>query len=257
MGVGVSESLPRFAFSTIREATSAVKRYADAGGASNLRLLPFNRFEPSESYWWFSPTAENPAFRYGKIAFAGGPAAAPGDLFVGLYLEKGIGPTAAPMFQETGKGRRWVMDGTWRWQSGFYQALRSGRLGEDADSVVLAAGLPITIVLDAGNPVPPTAIGSDESRPIMDVDVVRFLYRDGTLTTLDAELPLGLLSRVAESTTIPELGAWLGAIPKPDWVWIDFHAGVRFARGDTSSEASWSPEDVWSKACVPWLGWVQ
>jgi len=61
-----------------------------------LSLLPFDRYDPDDRYWWLRPT-RNPAF-CGKIVAAAEDAASPADLFVGFYTEKGIGETARSEF---------------------------------------------------------------------------------------------------------------------------------------------------------------
>ncbi|OGL16386.1 MAG: hypothetical protein A3K12_06085 [Candidatus Rokubacteria bacterium RIFCSPLOWO2_12_FULL_71_19] len=49
----------------------------------------------------------------------------PRELFVWLYVEKGVDGSAAEPFLETTRGRRYVMDPTWIWGR-FTSALASG-----------------------------------------------------------------------------------------------------------------------------------
>jgi hypothetical protein len=41
------------------------------------------------------------------------------------------------------------------------------------------------------------------------------------------------------------------------WACVDFHIGLRFrARGDALSPSAWTPDDVWRRTALPWIGWL-
>ena len=113
-----------YAFSSVREAATELRQAATSAGAGQLHLLPFNRYAPEDTEWWLSPAADNPAYKYAKIALTASEWAAPADLFVGLSFEKGIGPSAAEFFDFTARGRRRVADRTWAWGRRLLPALR-------------------------------------------------------------------------------------------------------------------------------------
>lgn len=76
------------------------------------------------------------------------------------------------------------------------------------------------------------------------------------LETLDATLPAGHLAPAAEARDLPALARAFDAIPQVDWVWIDFHIGVRLVKA-TGDDATWTPDDVWRRACDPWRTWLR
>jgi hypothetical protein len=139
---------------SVRDAAERLGRAARESGAGTFYALPYNHFEPDNTLWWLVPSAENPAYKFGKVALAPGPLARPGDLLVGLYVEKGIGESAADAFRGTARGRRYTMDRTWLWPS-FFEALSSERIAEEATSAETKAGCPLTIAIDAGMQNPP------------------------------------------------------------------------------------------------------
>lgn len=75
--------------------------------------LPYNRFAWQKSqHWWVVPSSEKVAFRYSKISVASVEFLTAGtDVFVGLYVEKGVGR----VMTAAGASDDWIMSGDWRW----------------------------------------------------------------------------------------------------------------------------------------------
>lgn len=250
--------VPQFAYSNARDAAYQILEAAKAVKADELHPLPFNRYDPDDTFWWLSPSSENPAYRFGKIGIAGREIVRPGELFVGLVVEKGIGESAAPMFADTAKGRRWIMDDTWRWSRRLWPALFSDELPGAAARAAETAGLPLEIIVDAAYMTSPSQIPGDNPRDSgIAFDLVRMRYADGGLTCTEAKTPSNLLTPLTTTDSFFGLGAALESIPKLDWVWVDFHIGVCFGSIDDTESDVWTPTDVWRKACAPWLGWVR
>ncbi len=254
----VTTPAPTFRFESVHQAASDLRDAATRAKAAPLHLLPFNRYAPENTFWWLSPINQNPAYPHGKIILGAAELADPLDLFVGFAIEKGVGPSASELFAETAKGQRWLLDRTWLWSSAFMPSLRSGTFTEVATAAERVAGMPLTVAIDAAVTTPPRgwddepdAHGQGPER-----DVVRFQYADGRLETLDADLPAGHLQQAADARDLPALAQTLEAIPQIDWVWIDFHIGVRLERA-TNAEASWTPDNVWRRACEPWRTWLR
>lgn len=88
-------------------------------------------------------------------------------------------------------------------------------------------------------------------------DIVRFEFTNGRLIHLDSVLPADLLSAAPAAQTLSDVARAADAIPQLDWVWVDFHIGVRFAKAAAGGDPEWSSDEVWRKACMPWLGWVR
>jgi hypothetical protein len=251
---GRGERLPAFDVTTLADTASEVLAAARRGGFQGLHALPFNRFHREDTTWWLSPSPENPAYRHGKIVLTRRDAA-PGALFVGLYIEKGVGPAAAPAYRDTAKGRRYVMDPTWLWDR-LVGALGSGNFEQTATAAVARAASPLTIVVDASL-VPPPA-GDDVHSPSLPRDVVRLAFSDGELRFLDADTPGGLLKSLVTAETLPALAARIGTLPQLDWLWIDFQAGLRLVpAGGSRRSSAWSAAELWERACRPWRAWLQ
>lgn len=242
-------------FATPREAAAEVLVAARTAGHGGLHAIPFNRFDPDSSTWWLSPSAENPAYRYGKILFTC-KLGEPCDLFVGLYIEKGIGRSAAAPFRETARGKRHVMDETWTWNR-FARALEAGDFERLAAAAEVAAGMPVTIVLDAAHVAPPAGRDDDAHSPHLPRDVVQFRFSRRELQLEAARLPAGILGAVGKPGTLSTLADGIVAVPELDWVWIDFWAGFCLAvTANRDPSRSWSAADVWQKACRPWRAWL-
>jgi len=97
-------------FRTTREAANALAEEAKQTTVELVRL-PFNRFdEVDETTWWLSPRADNPAYKYGKIVCTHRNFEP--DMFIGLYVEKGLDPSTITAGLSA-KERRYRMDSTY------------------------------------------------------------------------------------------------------------------------------------------------
>lgn len=252
---GGREPIPAYNVATLQDAASdALAAAPRRTGLHGLHALPFNRFRREDTTWWLSPTAGNPAYRHGKVVLTRRDAT-PGDVFVGLYVEKGVGPAAAPAYRDTARGRRYVMGSTWLWDR-LLGALGSGEFEQTAMTAVAKAGSPLTIVIDAAL-VPPPA-GDDVQSPNLPRDVVRFSFSKGELRFLDTDAPADLLKSLGKAETLPALAARIAALPQLDWIWVDFQVGIRLKAVGASHRAGvWSAMDLWERACLPWRAWLQ
>jgi hypothetical protein len=244
---------PEFAFSSVRDAAIQLRGAASAAGV-DLHPLPYSRFNPDDTTWWLSPVGDNPAFAFGKIVVEPPTVAHPGAVLVGLHVEKGVGPSAAGIFEETARGRRLVMERGWLWHP-FARAMRSGELDRGlAVAEQAAAGLPLIVEVVASLQWPPKLDG-DEDRPIDPDGVERAWYRpeEGSLTLLGMEAPK-LLSTLGVNETLASIAAKISAIDHSDWVWVEIMMGVPLVPVPSNGLTA---ADVWRRACTPWLGWVR
>lgn len=249
-------SIPVFNFVSAQDAAKGVLAAATAAGYQGLTAIPFNRFDPDSTTWWLSPSKEYPAYNYGKIIFTNRDAT-PGDMLVGLYMEKGIGPSASAPYRETARGRRYLMDDSWTWH-GFFRSLAAGTLDAIVANAEAEAGRPVTVVIDAGNVPVPTSDRDDVHNPSVPRDVIRFEWTKGQLYWLDEEIRAGILQTFGRPEKLSSIAESMRKIGNLDWVWVDFHAGFRFrmATQDAGHEVS-NADQVWKRVCRPCRSWLQ
>ena len=139
----------RVAYST----SADLARSIGASWASKNRVAhtwPYNRFKWEESEtWWIVPAPDRQAFRYAKIIVSSSKRVADeGQIFVGLYVEKGVGRdlAAAGYYPD-----EWVLGPTWRWHA-IIDDLRSGLLTRAIADAAVHLGEPIEIKADAHVP---------------------------------------------------------------------------------------------------------
>jgi len=92
----------------------ALQEVSDKVGPHLFRI-PYNRFaEPQDQKtWWLSPDSDNPADQWGKIVVTNLDVGL--NLFVGLYIEKGVGKTASAAYSDRSKGERMILRDSWIW----------------------------------------------------------------------------------------------------------------------------------------------
>jgi hypothetical protein len=252
----VSTATPACPYSTARQAADETLAAAAAAGYAGLHSLPFNRYAPDVSTWWLSPSAKAPAYQHGKIIFTQRDEPQ-GGLFVGFYVEKGVGPTGAGLYRETSKGRRWIMDETWLWGR-FMASMESRDIGPVITAVDHAAQRPVIVAVDAA-PVPPPAGSDNDIRSSrLARDVVRFLFSNGRLDPLDSTLPANVLRGLVRPQTLGELSTAISLLPELDWLWVDISIGLHLAIGPQQADRQlWTGHEIWAKACYPWRAWLQ
>lgn len=245
--------IPEFAFSSLRDAATQLRGASRAAGV-DLHPLPYSRFSPEDTTWWLSPVGENPAYAHGKIVVERPTVVEAGAVIVGLHVEKGVGPAAAGIFEETARGRRLVMDDDWLWHA-FSRGIASGAAEKDLISAEeAAAGLPLVVAIIASIQWPPRLDG-DEDRPVDPNAVERAWYRpsDGSLTLIGRETSK-LLQALDAHETLPSIASKISVMNDVDWTWVEVLAGVPFRPVPSGGLPA---SEVWRRACVPWLPWVR
>ncbi len=245
--------IPGFAFSSLRDAATQLRAASRAAGV-DLHPLPYSRYNPEDTTWWLSPVGENPAYAFGKIVVERPTIIEEGATIIGLHVEKGVGPSAAGIFEDSARGRRLVMRHDWLWHA-FARGMKSGAVEKDLVVAEAAAeGLPLVVAIVASLQWPPRLDG-DEDRPVDEDAVERAWYRPsaGALTLIDRKTPT-LLKALDDHETLASMAAKIDAIPKVDWTWVEVLIGVPF---QSVPSAGLSGSDVWRRACDPWLRWVR
>lgn len=218
-----------------------------------LSRIPYNRFaEPlDQKTWWLSPDSENPAYQWGKIVVTSldvGP-----NLFVGLYVEKGIGQAAAPAFSKPKKSQRMIMRDTWIWHD-FSRALADGRFEYEVSQASDQTASPMIVALDAQMATP--TIDWNEERPRLPRDYIRFVSGDRLVLESPA-VERSLLQSFNDATSLKDVSERIAALPELDWIWIDFYAGYTFATDPQEGMSEYDSEAVWAAAGAPWKDWLR
>lgn len=244
---------PEFAFTSLRDAANQLLVASRAAGV-DLHPLPYSRFDPEDTTWWLSPVGGNPAYAYGKIVVERPSPLDPGSVLVGLHVEKGIGLSAASIFEETARGRRLIMANDWQWHA-FSRGITSGAVDHDlALAEEAAGGLPLVVEIVASLQWPPKMDG-EEDRPVDPDAVERARYRPSgaSLELIHRKTPK-LLDALDAHETFASIASKVAAMKDADWAWVEVLAGVPFrpvpSGGLTASE-------VWRRVCAPWLRWVR
>lgn len=251
-------ALPSVTFGSAREAAADLNVAAKAAKDGPFFVFPFNKYEPDDSTWWLSPKDENalnPAYRLGKIAIGPKRLAAPGALFIGLHVEKGVEDPAAEAFLTSGHGRRMIMEPDWTWHR-FLEALSGGKVAEQATEAEVTAGGPLTVEVTYSPQDPPSNEKDDPRVRTTKSDLARFEYSGGELSLIDEALELNLFTGCAGVRSLVELADKITTTPKLDWAWVEVLIGQRFAQA-SAGEPAWSASEIWSKTCRPWRHWLR
>jgi hypothetical protein len=212
--------------------------------------LPYNRFAwEASKHWWVVPSSEKVAFRYSKISVASSDFLAPAKgVFVGLYVEKGVGAVMAA----AGASNEWIMGGDWRWH-GLVRDLSRGKLQPALAESSRRLGTPLEIRVEAHVPIRGGAIRPPHDRLV-------FGCSDGdkvaTLTEPILKTDEKFLKQAASADTVQLLGTAMLSIPQSDWAWVNLYIGVgcEFApKHDTTALDAYQLADRLLEPLAPWL----
>lgn len=157
--------------------------------------------------------------------------AEPNQLFVGLYVEKGVSGalTSTGYYPD-----EWILKSTWRWHD-VLSDLASGALGPAIADVSHRIGEPVEVGVDAHVPVVKASFQPPH-------DIVAYESLDGVTITAMREALLGteqhFLESAARAHSLSELASSLQTIPGSDSAWINLYVGrvlQKSARHDTSA----------------------
>lgn len=256
------------------EAVTEVKAIAERRGFHppryKVNCLAYNPHHEASDTWWISPTGENPAYRFPKIAFS--PASGPiktAHLFVGLNIEKGLTGRAASAFRTyPERCRRWMMEEGWAWHQ-LVQKLHSGEFVEDLERAAKRAGQSCQVILKASEVVC-REDRSERDRHNFKVHTgdqheLQFSFRDGKLITVhdEASPPKpGLFRGTTRAEHFSDLPRLVESISGPQgndqaWHWVDFYVGHHFNLAHPADRpGTWRAEDLWERICLAWDSWL-
>lgn len=217
---------------------------------------PYDMHRPGGSPWYLTPTTEWPAYARGKILVA----RIVNDLFVGLYVEKGIKLEAASAYYGTSIPpgvKRMIMDPSWTWHR-VLEAMRTGALERKVRDAGLKARAPLVVHADLGAWLPrENANPHGTSAPIC----LQWVARGERLEAAHEVSPRGVdMKGLAGADDFPSLARNLASVGQGPWSWIDLYMGFQrpaaLSRVGQSS-APWSVEDVVAYVVNPFSDWLR
>lgn len=211
---------------------------------------PFDRFRRDDGgTWWIVPSKEHPAFRHSKFIVSSGKSLSEeGSLFVGLYVEKGVGrvPGAAGRYSNT-----WILDESWSWHR-VVDDLTSGAFTAPIAQAARLTGEAIHVIIEAH-----VSVRDPQSQPPQ--DLVFFVSTDGTALSPSRNPVLqtdeGFLRHVAEIRNLSDLGQRLRTVPSADWAWINFYVGLPFQKAIDGDTRAFGPKQVRECLLEPFARW--
>lgn len=234
-----------------REACVDIRRFFESpGDGRRLYVLPYNRFEPDKStFWWLSPSPDNPAYKYGKFAFAIYEGNA---MRTGLYVEKGLGSEYCAI-DKSKSARRMIMDDTWLWHD-LLRDMEGQKISNALDLIHKRATVRPELHVEGGYASP----GFAPERPRYGWDKLRFEWNIDSqkLILVDENREGGVLPQLEEYSTLSDLASKLLSLPDSSYIWIDFLVGVRLNLSDTTPNA-WNGNELVRNVFDPLLTWVR
>lgn len=243
----------RIGYATSAETAKAIaEAWRDRGGDAHAR--PYNRYQAEEGdVWWAIPSAEWPAFRYAKVtASTQADLATPGKLFVGFYVEKGLGQAAVTAGYCPSD---WFMDVNWRWYR-FVEDVLAGRFRHAVAQASHGLGEPLEITVVAQVPIRGARIA--HPRDLLR-DLLTFESHDGSniiLRRCEVRTEQHFLSEAASCRSLALLGSALQSVPDRDWAWIDVYIGHPFDCSGLHDSDALDTSQVWNRLIQPFAPWL-
>jgi hypothetical protein len=213
---------------------------------------PYNRFKwDTSETWWVVPASDRVAFQYAKIIISSSPRVArPDHIFVGLYVEKGVGRTLADAGYYPSE---WVLAPSWRWH-GVMLDLHNDRFRMPIADASSRLGEPLDIKIDAHVPT----YGTASIRPHH--DILWYESADGSAITASASPSLttqqGFLRQASRATTLIELARALQTIPESESAWVDFYVGRSLRKSDLHDTSALDALQLTDRLLEPLAKWV-
>ncbi len=241
------ETVPVVAFRNNREVARAIISFikeSESNPRSSFTLRPFNRFDPEHTDWWIVPSSEWPAYKFSKFCFHRRPRSPEGLLYVGYYVEKGLGRKLHKWVHP-----RYIMGNDWFWHR-FVSLAKEGSVEETAKEVCKSVGTSVHILIEvyAFNRVP-----EYDRQPNEPSDQVEFALRFPDFEWDLFRPAQNVLAPTNESDGIRSLVQQIEDLQNDlDFYWLDWIIGVRFRYGQEDSPG-WRAPDLWSRVLKFWM----
>lgn len=243
---------PHSKFRTPREACYEIGTIADSAFKKLIRR-PWNLFEPEVTSWWLVPSADWPAFRYGKYYFNWGKGEATTLLF-GLFIEKGLDPSIKAAYPSR-KGSRYIMGKDWAWFS-LLEAVKNRSFEKIIREIAQNLPFPIEFLIDGGNVPDPESFNPYAPRINFDVYNLVWNNQEGYFSVTDSQTDAKLLTELERVKSFDDLSTALENLNTNPWLWVDFYPAIRLLpfplSADTGKDQTvWDEKIIWGKFLSP------
>ncbi len=245
-------AIPQTVFENNDKAAHAVYDHLNrlTPSPNRFTLRPHNFYAPEFTYWWFVPSTDWPAFRYGKLTLHRWPIDNPQAMYAGIYVEKGLGKQLLGM---PGVQQNRIIQADWFWHE-FVRRVRDREVELTIAEVLERSRGPVVICVDAYhfNHIPK----EDSEHPLSAPDDwTEFLVHSKEDNLHVGQPGSEILAQLKTCIDISELIERIQAMKDLDFYWIDVFIGVRLQYGTTTT-GNWGASEIWNKALQPWATWV-
>jgi hypothetical protein len=200
-----------------------------------LTRLPWNLYSPTETLWWLVPSSDNPAYRYGKLAFSyakddgrrhllgtNDPRLEPDKMFAGFNLEKGLDKVAMFVDPALKHKPEQMIDPNWTW---FSVIVGDGPAAFRNAIAAAAEHSPMYLYVDS------SYAHDRQSNIHVQHDTLMFSADGDQLRLIrDNGLPLGVLQEASRASDFVALADWLRRID--GYHWVDLYVGTHVTKGE-------------------------
>lgn len=245
-------------FSSILQAADALagemaKRRNSERHGIRIYKIPFNRYQPLAAPWWLVPQNTREIHPYGKIIIRplGRP---PTGFFVGLHVEKGIGPDAARRYRLR---TELVMKKSWIWHV-FRTDLVTGYIQDAVRDAAEKLGCNVWFQMRLMKAVHLLAGEPDRVNP---EHINEFLWRarGNAIRLVKSRCRSDPAKSLTSCTSLADVAFILDQPELQEWWWVDVQIGTEFDFPRTSADPSraWSAGEIFDRAVEPWLPWYR
>ncbi|GEM_PF-1558853 len=240
---------------------SLAQDVVEAAEGLDRRLYPkaWNWRMNKNCSWYLNPTADWPAFRFGKALLRseqGHLGRQPTSLFSCFFVEKGPDVKLAAEAYPAAYRRGYLSDKTWLWWD-FLAALASGEVNSIVEQVGRKSSQPVVLEI-AVSTLSETVVAEGTGNPWSLREYVRFRVDGPVLVPLHSASG-DMLQSVAELSYLEEIPHALRNNKDLAWFWLDIYIGVDLSLGSAveSNSAAWNGAAVWQRTLRPWLSWIR
>jgi len=240
-------------YKTPREAATEIRdQYYNLTSGRQLYLIPYNRFDPDNStFWWLSPSKDNPAYKYGKYAFS---ICEENYMRIGLYVEKGLGQKTLSI---PGKkpDPHMIMDETWFWHD-IISEMKTDKFVNALDKISSLSDRPIEFHVEGGASVHDVDAKTKESlRDNLEKFVFQWDSESGKIISLSARHRDNTLGKLEHCSDIKSLSSDLSNLGTQPFSWIDLFIGLRL-KLNCKSANSWKNYQIYKNILEPFEFWI-